>query len=201
MKKKVFLDCGTHYGQGLKQFINMYQINQEWDVHTFEANPTTYTHFLSKNQNLLSIHNNIKHYHAAISNVDGETTINQETPPNEDDSGMGSSIIGLDKWNPWGGSLRDNFKTKAKVRCINFSKFIQDNFNQEDFLVVKLDIEGSEYDVIDSLIENNTIQYINDLYVEFHSRFFVNANEMINREQKIKNFILNQTKTQLFEWH
>lgn len=38
---KLFLDCGTNLGQGLKQFDGMYNLfnNQEWDIYTFEPNP------------------------------------------------------------------------------------------------------------------------------------------------------------------
>lgn len=197
--KKIFLDCGTHYGQGLSQFIQMYNITPGWEIHTFEANPVTYNHFLNKNTHLIEQFN-IKHYNKAIFNKTENITINQESPPNEDNSGMGSSIIPLDKWNPWGGTLRNNFKTTSEVECIDFSKFIFDNFNKEDFIIVKLDIEGSEYDVLESLIENQSINYINALYVEFHHRFFTNSDEMLIRENKIKEYT-NQTNIKLFEWH
>ncbi len=198
--KQIFLDGGTHYGQGMQQFIQMYNITPEWEIHTFEANPVTYKHFLEKNPNLLQSFN-ISHYNKALSNKNGMTIINQETPPNEDNSGMGSSIIPLDKWNPWGGSLRENFKTTSEIECINLSAFILNNFSKEDFIVVKLDIEGSEYDVLESLIETGTIFYINDLFVEFHSSFFENSKEIVVKEERIKSFISNHTQVKLTEWH
>lgn len=199
--KKIFLDCGTHYGQGLNQFINMYNIDKSWDIYTFEANPTTYQHFLNKQKTLL---NNLKinHYNLAIFNKNSSITIHHETPPNGDDSGMGSSIISLDQWNPWGDTLRNNFVSQSVVESIDFAEFIKNNCRQDDFLVIKLDIEGAEYDVLESLIEKKIIHYINDLYIEFHARFFTNTNEIINRETKIKN-IINQVapQTRLIEWH
>jgi FkbM family methyltransferase len=198
--KQVFLDGGTHYGQGLQQFIQMYNITPEWTIHTFEANPVTYTHFLNRNS-YLSQHFNINHYNKALSDRNGIVTIYQETPPNEDNSGMGSSIVPLDKWNPWNGTLRETFKTTSEVECISLSEFISSNFSKEDFIVVKLDIEGSEYDVLESLIETGAIFYINDLYVEFHSRFFTNLEEIVVRENNIKSFISNNTQVRLTEWH
>ena len=38
---KLFLDCGTNLGQGLKQFNGMFHMfnNKEWDIYTFEPNP------------------------------------------------------------------------------------------------------------------------------------------------------------------
>lgn len=198
--KKIFIDGGTHYGQGLQQFMQMYKITPEWKIHTFEANPVTYNHFLSKNAQLLqSIE--INHYNKALSNVNGTVTIYQETPPAEDNSGMGSSIISLEQWNPWSGTLRENFKTTAEVECINLSEFILNNFSKEDFIVVKLDIEGSEYNVLESLIDSKAIDYINDLYVEFHARFFTNFDEILHRENNIKEYLTNNTQVKLTEWH
>jgi FkbM family methyltransferase len=197
---KIFIDGGTHYGQGLQQFMQMYNITSDWKIHTFEANPVTYNHFLNKNAQLLqSIE--INHYNKALSNVNDTVTIYQETPPYEDNSGLGSSIISLDQWNPWDGTLRENFKTSADVECINLSEFILNNFSKEDFIVVKLDIEGSEYNVLESLIDSKAIDYINDLYVEFHSRFFTNSDEILRREINIKEFLKNHTQVKLTEWH
>lgn len=198
--KQIFLDGGTHYGQGLQQFIQKYNITPEWEIHTFEANPVTYNHFLEKNPHLLQ-HFNINHYNRALSNKNGVVTIHQETPPNEDNSGMGSSIISLDKWNPWGGTLRENFKTTSEIECIDLSEFILNNFSKDDFIVSKIDIEGAEYDVLESLIETGAIFYINDLYVEFHSRFFTNSEEILIKENNIKSFISSNTQVKLTEWH
>ena len=38
---KLFLDCGTNLGQGLKQFNTMFNMfnNKEWEIYTFEPNP------------------------------------------------------------------------------------------------------------------------------------------------------------------
>jgi len=192
--KKIFLDLGTHYGQGLKQFIQMYNIDKSWDIHTFEANPVTYKYFVNLNKNLIE-NLNLKHYNLAISHIDGEIAINMETPPNEPSTGMGSSIITLDKWNPWNDALRDNFKTSEIVKSINLSRFLDENFKKEDFILIKMDIEGAEYDVLEEMERNNTLQFVNDLYVEMHSHFFSNKQEMKEREkniiQKIKDNNIN----------
>ena len=56
----------------------------------------------------------------------------------------------------------------VKVECIDFSKWVIDNFDKEDYIILKLDIEGAEYDVLEKMLEDNSIDYINELYVEFH---------------------------------
>lgn len=49
------------------------------------------------------------------------------------------------------------------------------NFNKQDFIVVKMDIEGAEYAVLRKMINDRSLEYINDLYVEFHSHKDSNA--------------------------
>ena len=49
--------------------------------------------------------------------------------------------------------------------------FIQDNFQPEDFIVLKLDIEGCEFAVLDDMIATGVIDYINEVFVELHERF------------------------------
>ena len=58
------------------------------------------------------------------------------------------------------------------VETIDFSKFLSENATSDDFVVVKMDIEGAEFDVLPSLIENGTYKLINDFYCEFHETFF-----------------------------
>lgn len=58
------------------------------------------------------------------------------------------------------------------VMNINFIKFMNDNFNNHDFIVLKIDVEGGEFDLISSLIENeyeiNFLLWINALHIEWH---------------------------------
>ena len=76
--------------------------------------------------------------------------------------GMGSTLIKekqtgeLDKEHP------------IKVKAIDFNQWIMDNFSKDDYIVLKLDIEGAEYKVLDKMIDNKSIEYINRLFGEWH---------------------------------
>lgn len=191
----IFIDGGTHFGQGLNHFVNRFGMNDSWKIITFEANPITYE-LHSKNRK----YNFVDYKNQAIYIFDGEITFNIETPPNEDDTGMGSSLISLDKWNPWGGELRKNFKKTANVSCIDFSNFIKNHFSLNDNIVCKLDIEGSEFEVLEKMILDDTLKYIKTLSVEFHANFFTNPDEMKEREKKIKSEIV-KNNINYIEWH
>jgi len=180
--KNVFLDLGTHYGQGLREFIGRFHMSDNWSIHTFEANPTTHKIFLNdylKETPWVISHNQ------AVSDHDGTITVNLETPPDEGDTGQGTSIISMEHWNPWGLADKGHFNRTEEVPCIDLSKFIIDNFNKEDIIIVKMDIEGSEYDTLDKMIVDGSLDYINHISVEWHSRFFRNVEEVKKREENI----------------
>jgi len=50
------------------------------------------------------------------------------------------------------------------VDVINFSKYILDNFNISDDIFLKVDIEGSEYELFDHMIKSGAIKYIDKYY-------------------------------------
>jgi hypothetical protein len=195
--KNVYIDCGSHYGQGINQFIRMYNMTPEWDIYTFEANPTTYKYFLNINKDLIEKYN-IKHFNKAIFTYDGEITINEETPPNEPNTGMGSSVISLDIWDPQNGTLRDNFKSKSTIPCIDFSNFLKQFIGCN--VLTKIDIEGAEYDVLEKLIKDDTIKILNRAYVEFHCHYFKNSEEMEYRDKLIRKKFLD-LNIELIDWH
>ncbi len=55
-----------------------------------------------------------------------------------------------------------------ELPCIDISRFIKENFTPADYLVLKLDIEGAEYDVLERLQQTQLLSWFNELYVEYH---------------------------------
>ena len=48
------------------------------------------------------------------------------------------------------------------------SLYKTDNFDKDDYIILKIDIEGAEYELLNHMLSNNCLEYINDLFVEFH---------------------------------
>lgn len=68
-----------------------------------------------------------------------------------------------------------NIDTKNKVRVeMKSLKSIMDELGHKHIDVLKMDIEGSEYDVIENILDAKIA--ITQLTVEFHDRFFENGN-------------------------
>lgn len=54
------------------------------------------------------------------------------------------------------------------VGCIDFAQWLQTNVSATDTVIVKMDIEGSEYGILDKLIDTGAIYLIDHLFVEWH---------------------------------
>ena len=149
--KKIFLDCGTHYGEGLSNFISAFSMDSSWEIYSFEPN-----NYLCSEHNRQNVYENITYINKAIY-VHNNTIKFNIAYPNTDASSIYKTHIG------------DNFYESVLVECVDLSQFILDNFSIEDYIVLKMDIEGAEYEVLRKMIKDNSINYIKDLYVEFHS--------------------------------
>ena len=149
--KKIFLDCGTHYGEGLNNFIDVFNIDKEWEVYSFEPNPYLWKEHIDNNE-----YDNIHYINKAIYINNDSITFNIAYP-NTDASSIYKKHIG------------DNYHGSVEVECLDLSEFILNNFSKDDFIVIKMDIEGAEYEVLRKMIKEGSLLYINDLYVEFHS--------------------------------
>jgi FkbM family methyltransferase len=149
--KKIFLDCGTHYGEGLSNFINVYNIDPTWEVYSFEPNKHLWEQHFTNNTNP-----NIQYINKAVYIHDNTITFNIAYPNTD-----ASSI--------YGKHIGDNLYQSVEVQCVDLSKFILDNFSKDDFIAIKMDIEGAEYEVLRKMIIEGSLNYVNDIYVEFHS--------------------------------
>jgi FkbM family methyltransferase len=149
--RNIFLDCGTHYGEGLSNFANMFNMDKTWDIYSFEPNKYLWEEHNKQNEN-----ENIKYINKAIY-INNDTISFNIAYPNTDASSIYKNHIG------------DNFYETLQAECLDLSQFILDNFSKDDFIVIKMDIEGAEYEVLRKMIKDNSILYINELFVEFHS--------------------------------
>jgi FkbM family methyltransferase len=159
--KKVFIDGGAHKGEAIEVLLDKREDLQGCDVHFFEPNPD----LISLLEGLNNPNYNVKVHHAALWVEDGEIDF----------------LESIARWNTlastvvqsmneiWGLKLdRENPK---KVPSTSLSNFIN-TMDEDDYLVVKLDIEGSEYFVIEDLFKTGAISKIKELYIEWHDHFF-----------------------------
>lgn len=58
---------------------------------------------------------------------------------------------------------------EVQVECIDFARWLLENCLKEDHLVVKMDIEGAEYPVLEHMIETRAIELVDVLLCEWHA--------------------------------
>jgi FkbM family methyltransferase len=194
-QKVLFIDCGANIGQGYHWFSKFFnQSNIEFEM--FEPNPNCYP-FLK-----------------AIPEVkNGKVKLNEGGVGTEDSFvkfyGLNESEGGILSQ---GGSVNvdhnSNFykgsESKAiEVKIFNFSDYLQKKSCVYDKIIVKMDIEGAEVDLLETMIANKAIEHINVLYVEFHSQYQEPKASKATRirEDNIKSKIHNDTNTLLRIWH
>jgi FkbM family methyltransferase len=172
--KKIFFDCGTHLFQGFNQFSQKYSIDQDWECYCFEANPITYQMSKSNYFDLLNQGFDIKHFNVAVTDKRGFVDVNCGVAYFYDESEEGSFTSQASNIlkNPPNPPLLCYDENIHKVRSIDFSDFMKQVTSPDDFVLIKMDIEGSEFSVLDKLIYDNNLLYINNIHIEFHEHFF-----------------------------
>jgi|TARA_R110002012_G_scaffold181874_1_gene348281 FkbM family methyltransferase len=197
MSKNIFIDCGTHHCEGIKEFLDRGIINDTFEIHTFEANTEC-----NVQERIKDIPLNITAYNKAVWVEDGWVTFFQEDHTH---SGSGSPSDGTSNIDGWGSSIEETgfFKEEyinypsIKVESIDFNKFLK-TFPDDYYIVCKIDIEGSEFPVLRKLIHEKTLSKINLLYVEFHEwGIDIEDSESVN---KIKEEALN-LGVNIYDWH
>ena len=132
--KYIFLDCGAHIGESIKHFLKSHIKNKDkYEIHSFEAHPKNFERL----KNVYGKNKKIKLYNCAIWNED-----NDKLPFYQKKNFNYNGSSSLLKYKTTGGLDKDN---PLYIKSIDFSKFIINNMNKDDYIILKMDIEGAEY--------------------------------------------------------
>lgn len=63
------------------------------------------------------------------------------------------------------------------VPVLRLSRWIKASFSKDDYLYIKMDIEGMEFSLLEDLIQTGCLEYINEMDIEWHGRFNVPSKE------------------------
>jgi hypothetical protein len=164
MNRKIFIECGVNDGDNLNILHRHNFLSKFNDVYCFEALPF---------YNDLEIYKTVNFINKAVWVKDEKIKIYVAGKGNV------SSSVFLSKYT----SNENNYLV---VDAINFSEWIKNNFDESDEIFLDMDIECTEYPLIEKLIEDSTIKYIKYLSVEWHTyKCGFNIPEL---ENKLKSF-------------
>jgi FkbM family methyltransferase len=147
-QRYIFIDAGAHEGETIAHFekSNLYS-QHPWEMFAFEANPNLIPD-IPKKPNLTVLNKAVWTKDGTVEFYLGENTLSSSL--------LGDKKPGLSK-------------TPIKVESVDFGQWLKKNFSKDDVIFVKLDIEGAEYDVLDKMLKDESITYVDRLYVEFHN--------------------------------
>ncbi len=157
--KKIFIDGGARIGETIEHLLEKREDLLGCDAYMFECN---------------SDHNNILN-EIAKNNTDYNFIVREEALWKE--NGEMQFYISNDVWGDCGCTLDPtkneslDLKNPRTVKTLDFSEFLF-TFNQDDYIVVKLDIEGAEYEVVESILNTGAIEMIDELFIEWHDHLF-----------------------------
>lgn len=174
---KHFIDLGAYTGDTVREFQNWVQLidkPENWTVHSFEPNPNLHDQMIRVSRD----YNNVIFDNSAAWIADGFI----EFAADQSDTPMGSTVM-QGKHAIW------DISPRMRVKCFDFSQWLKKTFNENDHVIVKMDIEGAEFPVLEKMIKDHSITIPKLLLVEFHAnkvRDYTtdNKNELIERVHK-----------------
>jgi len=179
MGSKYFIDCGAHCGESIlaaKQRFGDDIITISFEPIPGLAKQLQKIHKDNPTVNIQNsavwINNEVKRFHLSEEYTDG------------------SSL--LDSLN----NLREEHN--IKVPCFDLSTWLSETFDEDDYLILKLDIEGAEYEVLNKMIEDKTIDLIDEFWGEWHDMKISNP-KTLEISKKVYSY-LKENKIEFKEW-
>lgn len=160
--KKIFIDCGFHLGEGLKEFTDILNIDSTWEIYAFEANPAC-----DISNKIPDLPYNVTAFNNAVWVHGNGVVFNQENN-NASNSPTLNSTSHLDGWGSCVSDLQSShtYDNQIYVGSIDFPLWIQQFKGNEVYC--KMDIEGAEFPVLRRMVELGSISFVKELWVEWH---------------------------------
>tara|TARA_R110001592_G_scaffold161118_5_gene393625 strand:- start:1745 stop:2362 length:618 start_codon:yes stop_codon:yes gene_type:complete len=176
---RYFIDCGAHCGESIlaaKQRFGNDIVTISFEPIPGLAKQLQEIHKDNPTVNIQNsavwINNEVKKFHLSEEYTDG------------------SSL--LDSLN----NLREEHS--IKIPCFDLSTWISETFDDNDYLILKLDIEGAEYEVLNKMIEEGTINLINEFWGEWHD-MKISDPKTLEISKKVYNY-LKENNIEFKEW-
>ena len=160
--KCVFFDLGANRGDTIEKFFNGKLIDiknfksDKWIIHAFEPNPNFKTKLNEVKNKISSEKADIHLYlETAAWTKDGKMDLYFDSSTNSEGTSLFKNHPAVKKNNSF------------SVKTVDIAKLI-DSYEEKDFVLVKIDIEGAEYDMLLHLIKMNIFPKIDVVIIEFH---------------------------------
>jgi len=155
--KKYFLDLGSRTAEFYKQLHNFWFF-EGFEFFLFECNPrmsATVRHAVKDDPHATFLEK-------AVWTEDGTMKFWIDNDPQQADHG--SSLFE-------DHAMVEGEELMSEVETVDFSKWLGELATVDDLVVVRMDIEGAEYEVLKKLIVDGNAKLIDHLDLEYHAAF------------------------------
>jgi len=157
-KRKIFIDCGSNTCRVLEARILK---GTEREFFAFEPQPELSTCAEEMRRKYPSVP--IHFFGKAVWVYDGSINLYLATNWGPNHKGGSTLLAGHVK-----NESQVDYSHPIRVECIDFSEWIRRHFSKRDHIVVKMDVEGAEYPILEKMVADASIDYVSELLVEFH---------------------------------
>jgi FkbM family methyltransferase len=155
-KKKILVDIGGHQGETITRFYREVDDAAHWEIHCFEPDATN-AEYIHKTYSQVP---NLTVYPAAMWTQDGSMPLYVGSAHD----GEGSTLLAGKQT----GAV--NYNSPVWARTLDITKWLGQH--PADYTVVKMNIEGAEYELLPHLAETGALAKIDELYVQTHAAKF-----------------------------
>lgn len=148
--RKIFIDCGAWNGFSTRFFLDNHPLSAEFDIYAFECNDKIDIDFGgASNVNLIP---------KAVWTQDGTIEMYLGSGKYTESSSLikDKRTGHLDKENP------------EILPCIDFSSWLSKNVTKNDLVLLKMNIEGAEYEVLKKMHADVTLPLVDRVYIQWH---------------------------------
>ncbi len=168
----IYIDLGAYDGDSIRQFLRMSKLpvnTRQFKIYAFEPNPNLFPWLASLMEECV---NDMEVDTRAAWVSDGIVDFALDT----NNKAYGSTLM-KSKEAVW-----DKFD-KVQIHAFDFSEWLKQF--KEDYVIVKMDIEGAEFPILNKMLKDGTHKIMNQLWLETHPN-------------KVKDYTTTDSK-QLFE--
>lgn len=204
--RNVYIDLGANNGDSILSFFGM-NPNKEypsildaetiaqknWLVYVFEANPAFNSDIVNVVQRVKSKYTNVTFKiftETAIWIYNGQVKFYLDT--------VGRKRVSSSLKETHRGVIRSR-KVSVNVTCIDIVSLLSE-FTKEDLVIMKIDIEGSEYEMLAHMIVNNVVELVDYLAVEYHNNVLEKTPHSLITSESMLDFIIRKFNTKLVKW-
>ena len=197
-QRNVFFDLGANVGDSAENFLGFLdqalnsndikkvipkdKLKEKWIMYLIEGNSKFDESLLNIKKKYSKKHEIIVYNGTIVTDYDGEITF----------------FLDQNNNNQVGSSILENHpdvvakKIKQTKPCLDFARLLR-QYEQNDYVVVKMDIEGAEFELLVHLIKENVLGLIDILAIEYHKYMSPYKSEYALFSKIFKKYNINDT--------